>query len=246
MPVLPHVFQVQQTGYYCGPAAVKVALSCRGIHIAQGALASALGTTTAGTDSSVDVVRVMNANVGPLYGMRGAAVSLAPSTLAVELRRSIDAGYAVVANVVGTIHTQDGYAYPYPGGHYVALTGYDGPDDSVLVSDVAVREYWASTADVARWIVGRGYSYLAMSTVEDDDMPKLFRVNETGMYLVTSGSTWYHLGTPDLVAAAIRIWGFEERPLSLADLDACGTQVPAPATTSTGLVLPATVVISNP
>src|SRR5258706_16112788 len=39
----------------------------------------------------------------------------------------------------------------------------------------------------------------------DDDMPKLFRVNETGMILITSGTTWYHLGTNELVEAAKRI-----------------------------------------
>ena len=43
-------YQVQETGYWCGPAATRIALSARGVYRSQSQLAAELGTTTGGTD----------------------------------------------------------------------------------------------------------------------------------------------------------------------------------------------------
>jgi hypothetical protein len=68
-----------------------------------------------------------------------------------------------------------------------------------------------------------------MFTKENTDVPKLLRVNQTGLILITNGPTWYHLGTPDLVEAAMRIWGLPgPEPLDEWHLPACGVQVPFP------------------
>lgn len=66
---------------------------------------------------------------------------------------------------------------------------------------------------------------------KDDDMPKLLRVAQTGMIILTNGTTWYHLGTDELVDAARVIWGLgPPSDISEQHLDACGTQVPFPTT----------------
>lgn len=65
---------------------------------------------------------------------------------------------------------------------------------------------------------------------EDPDMPKLLRVAQTGMILVTNGTTWYHLETQELVDAARVIWGLgEPSDIGQQHLAACGTQVPWPS-----------------
>lgn len=164
--ILNHAFQIQQTGYWCGPAAVRVALSARGVVPSQQELAIKLGTTVNGTDSSNDVVRVLNQYLGAgIYEATFIPGQDATAAQRDEFRRdvhqSIDNGYAIVANVVGTIRPNDGGSYTYSGGHYVAIVGYDG-SDNVFVADIAAREYWVSVAAMATWIAARGY---ASSTV---------------------------------------------------------------------------------
>lgn len=44
----------------------------------------------------------------------------------------------------------------------------------------------------------------------DDDMPKIFRVDQTGVTGVTSGSTWSYLASLEAVSAACRLWGIKE------------------------------------
>lgn len=57
-------YQVQETGYWCGPAATRIALSARMAPPSQGDLAWQLGTTEAGTDHIGQVTGVLNANLG--------------------------------------------------------------------------------------------------------------------------------------------------------------------------------------
>jgi len=162
---LPHITQGQHTPYYCGPAAVRCALSCRGLLPSQESLAVELRTTVNGTDSANDVVRVMNAHLGAgTYAARFVpgqdATPAEKSRLKADLVASIDAGHALVANVVGRIATLDGKAYAYNGGHYVAVVGYRSGGDEALVADIAIpRDYWVTTSALATWIAARGYSY---------------------------------------------------------------------------------------
>ena len=161
---LAYEFQLQQTPYWCGPAAVRVALSCRGLIMSQRDLAAELGTTTAGTDSSADVVRVLNAHLGTgAYGARYLPDQDATPDEQAELKTAliaaIDAGYGLVCNVVGTIRPLDGGSYTYNGGHYVTVTGYRNGGDEVFVADIAARQYWTTTARLGTWIASRGYAY---------------------------------------------------------------------------------------
>lgn len=164
MTVLNHQFQTQVTGYYCGPAAVRVALTVAGQYPTQATLAAELGTTVAGTDSSADTARVLNAHLGGgryqtryIGGQTPTPVEAAQ--VWADVITTIDAGRGLVANVAGRVATQDGTSYSYPGGHYVTITGYDLADGTVFVSDVAVREYWTGALDLAGWIATRGYAY---------------------------------------------------------------------------------------
>lgn len=61
----------------------------------------------------------------------------------------------------------------------------------------------------------------------EDDMPKLLRVNQTGLTLLTNGPTWYRLPSPAAVEAAKRIWGItgDPTPIDQADLVAAGADV---------------------
>lgn len=160
--IVGHAFQVQITGYYCGPAATRVALSARSLFPSQDELARSLGTTVNGTDSSNNVVNTLNAYLGA--GTYAAvwipgqdATAAQRDQLGADVQRSVDAGYAVVANVVGSIITNDGSKYTYAGGHYVTIVGYDD-QGNVFVSDIAVREYWVTLARMATWIAARSYS----------------------------------------------------------------------------------------
>src|SRR5262245_17744084 len=57
-------FQYQQTGYWCGPAATRIALSARISPPSQQQLANELPTTTNGTDWIGQVTRVLNNHLG--------------------------------------------------------------------------------------------------------------------------------------------------------------------------------------
>jgi hypothetical protein len=57
--VLRYDHQAQTNGYYCGPAAVRNALSAAGVDRDQDSLATQLGTTFAGTNSAEDTTRVL-------------------------------------------------------------------------------------------------------------------------------------------------------------------------------------------
>ncbi len=162
---LPHEYQKQINGWYCGPAAVRVALSCWiSPPPSQQTLAAQLGTTTNGTNSSEDVVRVMNAWLGAgTYASRyiSGSDSSPPDTVAFRWLTvaSINKGYAVVCNVVGPISPIGGGWYSYPGGHYVTVVGYQADGELVLVADIDKREYWVTVEQMATWIASRGYAY---------------------------------------------------------------------------------------
>ncbi len=160
---LTHLFQRQINGWFCGPASVRVALSCFGIVREQTELAGYLKTTTNGTNSINNVVETMNAWVGAgKYGAYWIGEDATPQQAA-DLRTngvaSIKAGKPLVCNVVGPISPIDGGYYDYAGGHYVAVTGFQADGDRFLVSDINVKEYWVTVEQLATWIAGRGYSY---------------------------------------------------------------------------------------
>ncbi|OWV04574.1 hypothetical protein B5D80_19970 [Micromonospora wenchangensis] len=163
--VLRYDYQAQITYYYCGPAAVRNALSAAGIERGQDDLAAQLGTTEMGTNSAEDTTRVLNAVVkGDPYRTRMFAGT--PSDAQIErLRADVVAAVtdqrAVVANVAGDATDLDGGWHSFPGGHYVAAVGYRDNGRTVRIADSAdpsLPAYWVSVTTLANWIATRGYS----------------------------------------------------------------------------------------
>ncbi|WBB52050.1 C39 family peptidase [Verrucosispora sp. WMMD573] len=164
--VLKYDHQAQTNGYYCGPAAVRNALSAAGVARSQDALASQLGTTFAGTNSAEDTTRVLNAVVkGDPYEttmIRGGAASPAQmDQLQADVVAAITDGRGVVVNVAGSVTDNAGRWHSFPGGHYIAVVGYEDSGRLVKIADSAdasYPSYWISTIDLANWAATRGYS----------------------------------------------------------------------------------------
>ncbi|WFE43997.1 C39 family peptidase [Verrucosispora sp. WMMD1129] len=164
--VLEYDHQAQINGYYCGPAAVRNALSAAGVARSQDALASQLGTTFAGTNSAEDTTRVLNAVVkGDPYETTmirgGAATPAQMDQLQADVVAAITDGRGVVVNVAGSVTDTDGRWHSFPGGHYIAVVGYKDSGRLVRIADSAdasYPSYWLSTIDLANWAATRGYS----------------------------------------------------------------------------------------
>ncbi|WP_436493175.1 C39 family peptidase [Actinokineospora sp. HUAS TT18] len=165
--------QGQHTNYYCGPAATRIALSVRGILPSQEDLANSLGTTTNGTDSSWNIRATLNARTGTSYydakfGYNYSSTGWA-NLLRSDILFDINRGWALVVNVAGGASTTSGWR-SYPGGHYVAVLGYDQSGNRALVADTGYNGglydaqgyyygvYWINTTELARWSYNRGYA----------------------------------------------------------------------------------------
>ncbi|MEU8050258.1 MULTISPECIES: C39 family peptidase [Micromonospora] len=164
--VLDYDYEAQTTYYYCGPAAVRNALSATGIDGTQDDLAARLGTTEMGTNSAYDTTRVLNEMVkGEPYRTRlipgGAATPAETERLRADVVKAVSAGRGVVVNIAGDATDVDGGWHSFPGGHYIAVVGYRDSGRTVRIADSAdpaVPAYWISTAALAHWAATRGYS----------------------------------------------------------------------------------------
>lgn len=163
---LDYDYQAQTTFYNCGPAAVRHALSAAGIARSQDALGAQLGTDEMGTDSAEDTTRVLNATVkGDPYRTRmipgGAATPAQMDQLQADVVAAITDGRGVVVNVAGSATDTDGGWHSFPGGHYIAVVGYQDEGRLVKIADSAnpaTASYWMSTIALANWAATRGYS----------------------------------------------------------------------------------------
>lgn len=166
--IVNHTFYGQINGYYCGPAATQIALTSWGKSYSQDYLASRLGTTTNGTDSISYVTNVLNSLTGSSFYQTtwiGGSYATDAQTAALKsaIVADVNAGRALVANVVGYATSTDGRTHSYGGGHYLAVTGYDQSGTLARISDNAYGsassgEYWMTTDRLADWIAGRGYA----------------------------------------------------------------------------------------
>ena len=156
--------QVQQTGYWCGPAATRVALSARGFQYEQGDLANMLGTTVDGTASIDNVTQVLdNLEHTTYYQSKWIpgeyASDAATEQLRSDIQYDIQRDYPLVINVVGSATDTSGGYHSYSGGHYMAVSAFKDYGNLALVDDVANGSfYWMDTKSLADWIAGRGYS----------------------------------------------------------------------------------------
>lgn len=158
-------YQVQETEYWCGPAATRVAISARRPAPSQGRLAGELGTTYDGTDWIGQVTRVMNGWIG---GYETREIPNNPPTpdqwnrLWRDVVRGIDYGYPVVANIVAPPWNHPP-GYPnYTIYHYVAVIGYNPDNMQVFIADSAYfggrAFYWIPFNQLALLISSKGYS----------------------------------------------------------------------------------------
>jgi hypothetical protein len=164
--VLNHDYQVQQTGYWCGPAATRVALSARIAPPSQQQLANQLPTTTNGTDWIGQVTRTLNDRLGaPFY-----ATTELPSypnqaqkdRLWNDIVLGIDASFPLVTNIVAPANNHPP-GYPnYTIYHYFAVVGYNPHNREVYIADSANfggnQHYWLTLDKLATLIVPKGYS----------------------------------------------------------------------------------------
>lgn len=161
-------YQVQETGYWCGPAATRIALSARIAPPGQGALAAQLGTTEAGTDHISQVTGVLNANLGTGWYETKEMPNDPPTQAQRDLLwqdvvLDIDNGYPVVANIVAPPGNQPpGYPPDQTIYHYFTVIGYDEAQGTVLIADPASfggnQIYWLSFDQLATLIPPKGYA----------------------------------------------------------------------------------------
>lgn len=157
-------YQAQPNFYYCGPAATRIALSSQGKALSQDELAKRLGTDEAGTDSALDITRVLNELTGGGYATVEIRDPVAKpeqvDRLRADLLDALDADRPVVANIKGTAVDTEGDPHSYEGGHYLTLVGYRDGGDLVRIADPAAPKggYWMTLEKVANWIAERGYS----------------------------------------------------------------------------------------
>jgi hypothetical protein len=158
--------QLQPNYYYCGPAATRIALSAHGKAMNFDQIAGLLGTTEGGTNSAIDVTRVMNQVLGQnryhtteIPGERATPQQM--DKLQADIVAAISHGDVVVANIKGTVQDADGDVHSYEGGHYLTVVGYSDHGRMARIGDPASpgkTTYDLSTIDLANWIASRGYS----------------------------------------------------------------------------------------
>lgn len=164
--VLPHEYQAQETGYWCGPAATRIALTCRGVYRSQATLASQLGTTVNGTDYIGQVTGVLDSYVG-WYETKN--IPNDPPTQAQkdllwrDITFNVDRGYALVANIVAPPGNQPpGYPPNQTIYHYFTVIGYNPDLWQAYIADPANfggnNHYWLSFDQLASLIPPKGYS----------------------------------------------------------------------------------------
>jgi hypothetical protein len=159
-------FQYQQTGYWCGPAATRIALSARISPPSQQQLANELPTTTNGTDWIGQVTRVLNNHLGTGWYETKEMPNDPPTQAQRDLLwrdviLDIDNNYPIVANIVAPANNHPP-GYPnYTIYHYFTVIGYDTSDSTVLIADPAgfgPATYWLTFNQLATLIPPKGYS----------------------------------------------------------------------------------------
>jgi hypothetical protein len=158
-------YQVQETGYWCGPAATRIALSARGVYRSQADLAGELGTTQNGTDWIGQVTGVLGGYVGwyETKEMPNDPPSQAQKDLLWnDIVLDVNNGYAIVANIVAP---PNNHPPGYPNEtiyHYFTVIGYNDVDRTVKIADPASfsgnQIYWLTFDQLASLIPPKGYS----------------------------------------------------------------------------------------
>lgn len=161
-----YVGALQPNGYYCGPAATRIALSAHGTPPTFDSLAGELGTTTAGTNSIDDITRVLNAHEGDGHytstHLDAQVNDQQTDQLRTNVEKTINNGDVVVANIAGKVTDTAGENHAYMGGHYLTITGYSDDGHTVTVTDPADKigsnNYQLPINTMANWMTNHGYA----------------------------------------------------------------------------------------
>lgn len=171
----------QETGWNCGPASAQIILQSRGINVSEAELAREIGTHRGGTDRKEWISdRSLNLRV-PQAQYQAVWLSQDPPTRAQRdlfwdhLRRSINAGWGLVANWVAPPNNYPrptrGSGRPNYGGgtvfHYVTYMGYaeDAAGQDVWVVDPGFRpfEFFVSRDQAETLMPPKGYLWASSS-----------------------------------------------------------------------------------
>ena len=165
--VLDIDFEIQQTGYWCGPAATHNALSARIAAPTQQRLANDLRTTVDGTDWIGQVTAVLNNYLDGSPYVTTEMPNDPPSQaqrdrLWHDIVTSIDNNYPVVTNIVAPASNHPP-GYPnYTVWHYFTVIGYNMDTGEVFIADSANFSgktlYWLPFNQLATLIPPKGYS----------------------------------------------------------------------------------------
>jgi hypothetical protein len=166
--VLAVQYQVQDTGFWCGPAATRIALSARIAAPSQQTLANQLGTTTNGTDWIGQVTGVLNRDLGGAFYATTEMPNDPPSPaqrdrLWRDVVLGVDANFPIVANIVAPPSNHPpGYPSDRTIFHYFSVIGYNPDTREVYIADPANfsgnRQYWLTLDKLASLIPPKGYS----------------------------------------------------------------------------------------
>jgi len=164
-------YEIQSTGYWCGPTATDIALSARIPPPGQATLAQELGTTVNGTDTIDYVTRVLDQNLGAAWYTTRQMPDDPPTQpqrdlLWHDLTRAIDDGFPLVANIVAPPSNHPpGYPNNETIYHYFAVIGYNPQTQQAYIADPADfggnQEYWLTFDQLATLIPPKGYTALA-------------------------------------------------------------------------------------
>ncbi|HLR85173.1 MAG TPA: C39 family peptidase [Nocardioidaceae bacterium] len=167
--VIDFEHQWQETGYWCGPAATRVALTAVGQYPSQADLAAELPTDEQGTDHISQVTDVLNARGAGDYVTT--EMPNDPPTAEQEAKlwddvvRSVDAGRGLVANIVAPPSNHPpGYPSDQTIYHYFTVVGYNAETSQVYIADSAgfsQGTYWLDFHKFATLIPPKGYSAIA-------------------------------------------------------------------------------------
>lgn len=160
-------FEYQVTGWWCGPASTRIALSARGIIVSQQQMADELGTTQNGTDDISLVTKVLNNHLSPQWYENKYMPNDPPSVtqknlLWQDITTDTDKGYVIVANIVAPANN---HPPRYPNQtiyHYLTIVEYNSDTRKILVADPAgfagSPTYTLSFDQMATLIPPKGYS----------------------------------------------------------------------------------------
>lgn len=193
----------QETGWWCGPASTQTVLQARGIRLAERDIAAAIeqienpgrGDDRDGTDY-VGLIekyldgRVPEARYTSVYMPNDPPTKNQVEKLFSDVKRSIDNGWGVVANIVAPpwnlpAATKGSKPPPYMKWvttyHYVAIMGYDDTPGAraVWVADSAafggITGWWCpleGKGSISSLIPPKGYCYADLPAVAPPPAPK--------------------------------------------------------------------------